>query len=299
MTLTNNVLAWLTKPKGPHLVEESSAPDSLTALAILVTPEALYDSNSSRVGLGRLYKAPYIQVTSFSEAYFILKSASQAKAGRQITSNLVIFVQIHESSQVIPLPGVPTLFLDVQTAEDITDSHDPRPPQDFRGFRLHKVIYLGSTGSPIGQVAFPHLQGGTVSHWAPVQKSVMTPELEGMPDLLVALSAAEEAHWNVKNDPIFPSCLDRFKARHEASQAPEVTRSDKEHGVPGGSSTSSPKHPFPPIPQPSAMPPLKWQEVNEQVTEVSWTSCTISTSRLCKRLVLSGQSIKPWPSPLW
>ena len=175
-----NVLNWLTQPKGPHLVDGTSTPGSLTALAILVTPEALYDPDSPRVRLGLVYKAPYIQATSFSEAYFSLKLASRAKASNRTTTALIIFVQIHESSQVIPLPGVPTLFLDVKTAEDITDSNEPRPPQDFRGFRLHRVVYMGAS-PPIGQVALPHLQGKTVSHWAPTQKQVLMPELRRRP----------------------------------------------------------------------------------------------------------------------
>ena len=183
-----SVLNWLTQPKGPHLVDGTSTPDSLTALAILVTPEALYDPDSPRVGLGLIYKAPYIRAALFSEAFFFLKSASHAEAGNQITNALIIYVEIHENSQVIPLPGVPTLFLDVKTAEDVTDSNEPQPPQDFRGFRLHRIIYLGA-GLPAGQVAFPRLQGRTVSHWVPTQRSVMTPELERMPELSVALSA--------------------------------------------------------------------------------------------------------------
>ena len=56
-----NVLNWLTQPNGPHLVDETSTPGSLTALTILVTPEALYDPDSPRVRLGLVYKAPYIQ----------------------------------------------------------------------------------------------------------------------------------------------------------------------------------------------------------------------------------------------
>ena len=119
--LRASVLDWLTQPKGPHLVDGTSTSDLLTALAILVTPEALYDPNSPRVGLGLIYKAPYIRAVSFSEAFFFLKSTSQAEAGNQITNALIIFVEIHESSQVIPLQGVPTLFLDVKTAEDVTD----------------------------------------------------------------------------------------------------------------------------------------------------------------------------------
>ena len=188
-----NVFDWLTQPQGPHLVDGTSTKDPLTALAILITPEALYDPDSPMVGLGFVYKAPYIRAASWSEAYFDLKLASQAEASNQTTGAKIIFVQIQESSQVIPLPGVPTLFLDVKTAEDITDSKDPRPPQDFKGFKLHRVIYTGV--SPlIGQVALPRLQGETVCHWAPRQKQVLTPELEEVPQLMVALFAADTNH---------------------------------------------------------------------------------------------------------
>ena len=41
-----SLLVWLTKLTGPHLVEEISTSESHTALAILVTPEALYNPHS-------------------------------------------------------------------------------------------------------------------------------------------------------------------------------------------------------------------------------------------------------------
>ena len=75
-----NILYWLAQPQGPHLVDGSLTKKSLTALAILITPEALYDPDSPMVGLGLVYKAPYIQTTSWTEAYFNLKLASQAEA---------------------------------------------------------------------------------------------------------------------------------------------------------------------------------------------------------------------------
>ena len=262
-----NVLNWLTQPKGPHLVDGTLTPGSLTALAILVIPEALYDPDSPRVGLGLVYKAPYIQATSFSEAYFSLKLASQAEVSNRTTSALIIFVQIHKSSQVIPLPGVPTLFLDVKTTEDVTDSNEPRPPQDFRGFRLHRVIYIGV--SPlVGQVPIPHLQDKTVSHWAPTQKQVLTPELEEVPQLTVALSAADANQWNIGNDPIFPSCLDKFKARHKASQASGAAKLTRRPSSHEESSTPTHELPFPAWPQPPSTPTLGWQEVDEKVAEV-------------------------------
>ena len=120
-----NILDWLTQPQDPHLVDGTSTENPLTALAILIAPEALDDPDSPMVGLGLVYKAPYIQAASWSEAYFYLKLASQAEASNRITEAKVIFMQIQESSQVIPLLGMPTLFLDVKTPEDITDSKVP------------------------------------------------------------------------------------------------------------------------------------------------------------------------------
>ena len=75
-----DILDWLTQPQDPHLVDGTSTKNPLTALDILITPKALYDPNSPMVGLGLMYKAPYIQTTSWSKAYFDLKLASQAEA---------------------------------------------------------------------------------------------------------------------------------------------------------------------------------------------------------------------------
>ena len=71
-----NVLDWLTLPQDPHLVDGMLTKDPLTALAILITPKALYDPDSPMVRMGFVYKAPYIRATSWSEAYFALKLAS-------------------------------------------------------------------------------------------------------------------------------------------------------------------------------------------------------------------------------
>ena len=257
----------LAQPQGPHLVDGSLTENPLTALAILISPEALYDSDSPMVGLGLMYKAPYIQTTSWTEAYFDLKLASQAEASNQTTEAKVIFVQIQVSSQVIPLPGVPTLFLDVKTPEDITDSKVPRPPQDFRGFQLYQVTLKGDD-PPITQVAFPRLQGKTVCSWVSRQKQVLPPELEEVPQITVALSAADPYHWNIVNDPIFPSCLNAFKARHKASLASEAATSTGGASSQGESSTPAQELPLTTWPQPPPTPTLDWQEVDARVAEV-------------------------------
>ena len=263
-----NMLDWLTQPQGPHLVDGSLTENSLMALAILIVPEALYDSDSPMVGLGLVYKAPYIQTTSWSEAYFDLKLASQVEAGHQPTRTKVIFVQIQASSRVIPLLGTPTLFLDVKTPEDITDSRAPRPPQDFRGFQLFQVV-MKSEDPPSTQVAVPCLQGGVECTWVPKQDQVLPPKLEEAPRITVPLSIADPCHWNIVNDPIFPSCIATFWARHEATLASGTATMGGGASSQGGGSTPLQELPSAswPLPPPTP-PPLEWQEVDQKVTEV-------------------------------
>ena len=83
---------------------------------------------------------------------------------------------------------------------------------------------------------------------------MLTPELEEARQLTVALSAANANHWNIVNDPIFPSCLDAFKVRHEASLASEAATLTRRPSSQGESSTPTRE--------------LEWWEVDGKVAEV-------------------------------
>ena len=156
-------------PTGPLLVEAVLTSKSLTALAILVTPEELYNAYTPRVGLGLVYKATYIKTASFSEAFFHLKSASEAEMDKRITDSCLLFMWINKASQVILLSYVQPLFLDIPAASDVTNSNKPQSPRAFRAFRLHRVIHTeGSTLTT--RVAYPHLAGQTKSHLLNFQK---------------------------------------------------------------------------------------------------------------------------------
>ena len=52
-----------------------------------------------------------------------------------------------------------------------------------------------------------------------MQEQVLLPELEETPQVAAALAVADPNHWNIRNDPIYPGCLEQFKARREASMA--------------------------------------------------------------------------------
>ena len=255
-----SLLTWLTMLTGPHLMEAVVTSESHTALAILVTPEELYDSHSPRVGLGLVYKAPYIKTASFSEAFFHLKSAFDAEADKRITKPRLMFVGINEASKVIPLPYVQPLFLDVPTVSDITDSKKPQLPRAFRAFRLHRVVYTeGSTLRT--QVAYPRLGGKTKSHLLNFQKQQLIPESREHSMVLAALAEADDGHWNVTNDLFCPTCLEVFRRRHESSQAPQANKSAKGSGTGGGSPTGATTPPSTTSSQPLFTPTLGAHEI--------------------------------------
>ena len=255
-----SLLTWLTMPTGPHLVEAVLTSESHTALAILVTSEELYDSHSPRVGLGLVYKAPYIKMAFFSQAFFYLKSSSEAEADKRITDSCLMFVQINEASKVIPLPYIQPLFLGDPTASDITDSNKPQSPWAFRAFRLHRVIYMeGSTLTT--QVAYPHLGGKTKSHLLNFQKQQLIPELHEHSMVSAALAEADDGHWNVTNDLIYPTCLEGFRRKHESSQASQANKSAERSGTGGGSPTCAMTPPSTTSSQPLLMPTLGAHEV--------------------------------------
>ena len=266
MAPAESLLTWLTMLAGPHLVEAVVTIESHTALAILVTPEELYDSHSPRVGLGLVYKAPYIKTASYSEAFFHLKSASDAEADKRITKPRLMFVGINKASKVIPLPYVQPLFLDVPTMSDVTDSKKPWSPHAFRAFRLHRVIYAeGSTLRT--RVAYLHLGGETKSHLLNFQKQQLIPELCEHSMVLAALAEADDGHWNITNDPIYPTCLEAFRRRHESSQAPQANKSAEGSGTGGGSPTGAMTPPSTTSSQPLFTPTLGAHEIREIVHE--------------------------------
>ena len=260
-----SLLTWLTTPTGPHLVEAVLTSESHMALAILVTPEGLYDFHSPRVGLVLVYKAPYIKTASVSEAFFHLKSVSDAEVDKRITEPRLMFVGINEASKVIPLPYVQPLFLDVPTTSDVTGSKKPWSPHAFRAFRLHRVIYAEGTTLRT-QVAYPCLGGETKSHLLNFQKQQLIPELHEHSMVLAALVEADDGHWNVTNDPVYPTCLEVFRRRHESSQALQANKSAEGSGT-GGSPTGVTTPLSTTSSQPLPTPALGAHEIREIVHE--------------------------------
>ena len=176
---TESLLSWLTKPTSPHLVEAALEPEPLSALALLWTPEALHNPKDSKVGVDLVYKPPYILSASFCEAYFSLKSTSEAEVGKRSYGPCLMFVCITEASLIAPHPIEKPLYLNVKHSSYIMSSNTPRSPVVYRGFKLHKVL-LVKEDTHTFQVVLPHLWGAS-THRHRVTPEFCRPEIIDTP----------------------------------------------------------------------------------------------------------------------
>ena len=76
-----------------------------------------------------------------------------------------------------------------------------------------------------------------------------------------ALAEADDRHWNITNDPIYPTCLEGFRRRHESSQASQANKSAERSGTGGGSPTHAMTPPSTTSSQPLPTPTLGVHEV--------------------------------------
>ena len=138
-----SLLEWLSKPKGPNLVEASVAVATDKALALAVTKRMLYEENPPLVGVGLVYKLHYISMVPFSAAYMRLNvwhsAGSDEESEDRLSASCLLFVSISEMSDVIPVAVQHPVLLDAASKEAIEEAGEPISPLSFRGFRLHSI----------------------------------------------------------------------------------------------------------------------------------------------------------------
>ena len=139
----SNLLDWLSKPKGPHLVEAPSGAYAEKALAIGVTKHMLYENEAPLVGMGLMYKPHYISAEPFSTAYMRLnewhKGGSQSKSEDRIASSKLLFVNPSEASSMVLMALQHPILLDMANRAMLEVREEPPAPAQLRGFRLHTL----------------------------------------------------------------------------------------------------------------------------------------------------------------
>ena len=116
-----SLLDWLSKPKGPNLVEASVAAVPEKALVLAVTKKMLYVREPPLVGVGLMYKPHYVSTVPFSATCMQLNvwysAGSDKESGDKLTALCLLFVSISEMSDVIPVAVQHPVLLDVTSKE--------------------------------------------------------------------------------------------------------------------------------------------------------------------------------------
>ena len=198
------LLDWLSKPKGPHLVEASGATTPKKALAIAVTRQMLYGDEPPLVRVRLMYKPHYISPEPFSAAYMHLHiwhmAGSQAESEDKLTSSRLLFVSLSEMSSILLVVVQHPVLLDVATRETLMKTDEPLAPLQFRGFRLNTVWTQQPGEDLVCQVAFPHFLGEAVSPMLEYEPERIPQELTQGQKMAVNLRPPSNNHWNIVSD---------------------------------------------------------------------------------------------------
>ena len=227
-----NLLDWLSKPKGPYLVEASTAAAPDKALVLAVTKWMLYGEETPLVGVGLVYKPHYISMEPLCTTYMHLHVwhavGSSVESEDKLNSSRLIFVNISEMSDVIPVATQHPILLDVATKDTMMGTGEPMAPLSFRGFRLHTMWTRQSGGDLVHQVTFPHFLGETTTSMLEYKPEKFLQGLMQGPKMAINLRPPSGDHWNIASDLVIPLAVDTFRRWREAKRAAQGLEGESE-----------------------------------------------------------------------
>ena len=207
-----SLLDWLSKPKGSNLVEVSVAavPDKVLALA--VTKRMLYGEKPPLVGVSLVYKLHCISMVPFIAAYMQLNvwhsAGSNEESEDRLTASRLLFVDISEMSDVIPVAVQHPVLLDVASKEAMEDTGEPMSPLSFRGFRLHTIWTQQPGGELAHHITFPRFLGKSSLSLLEYESEKFPQGLRQGQKIVLSLKLPSKDHWNIALDLILPLTLD-------------------------------------------------------------------------------------------
>ena len=207
-----SLLDWLSKPKGPTLVEASVKVAPYKALAIAVTKKVLYEEEPPLMGVGLVYKPHYISTVLFSAAYMHLNvwhsAGSNEESENRLDAPCLLFVDISEMSNVIPVVVQHPILLDWTSKEVMVGTGEPVSPFSFRGFRLHTVWTQHPGGEMTHHISFPHLLGESNSSLIEHKSEKFPQGLRQGWKIVISLKPSTKDHWNIASDLVLPLVLE-------------------------------------------------------------------------------------------
>ena len=227
-----NLLDWLSMPKGPYLVEASAATAPDKALVLVGTKRMLYGEETPLVGVGLMYKPHYISTEPFCAAYMHLHvwhaAGSSVESVDKLNLSCLIFINSSEVSNVIPVATQHPVLLDVATKDTMTRTGEHMAPLSFRGFRLHTLWTRQSGGDMVRQVTFPRFLGETTTSMLEYEPEKFPQGLMQGPKMAINLRPPSGNHWNIASDLFLPLAVDTFRWWHEAERMAQGLEGESE-----------------------------------------------------------------------
>ena len=149
-------------------------------------------------------------------------TASHEESEKRSDVPRLLFVNISEMSDVIPVVVRHPILLDWASREAMEGTVGPGSHHSFRGFRLHTTWTQPPTGGLTHHIALPCVLGEN-------NTSLVKYELEKFPQALmqglkiaIVLKPPTQDHWNIALDPVLPWILADSWSRREAQQAAQA-----------------------------------------------------------------------------
>ena len=237
--LLDSILNWLLRPQG-SVLSEGPAKDKNGqiphwVLDIIAELSFLYNGDGQpvefpTVGLGIIFKPPYMRHVSFSTAYFYLNQW-RAKKDTGIAEERMMFVNIASDCDLGPHIEPYPLQLNFVSGELQDELQETFPLHWFRGFKLHQVLII-QPDNPQGGVA-PYVYVPCCGRHEPFLSPSIpdTPltvyEDQGTWDLRMAPTSKE--HWALLVDEAFQQHILMLEAQciEDAQRLEEETQRRK------------------------------------------------------------------------
>ena len=217
------LLEWLSKTRGPNLVEATVGGVPEKALVLAATKWMLYEQDPLSVGVGLVYKPHYVSTESFCSAFMHLSvwhaAASSEDSTDKLDSTRFILVPISETSEVMPVAQPHPVFLDVAGKEVMEKTGEPLAPLWFWGFRLHTVWSWPPGEEPVHQITFPRLRGQVTAPMLEYEPEKFPQSMRQGPKMAIPLRPPSSGHWNIESDLILTITMDTNRWRLEAKRA--------------------------------------------------------------------------------
>ena len=167
-----------------------------------------------------MYKPHYISMVLFSAVYMHLNVWHSAgyneESEDRLNASCLLFMNISEMSDVIPVAVQHPILLDVASKETMEDTGEPMSPLSFKGFRLHTIWTQQPGGELAHHITFPHFLGESSSSLLKYESEKFPQGLRQGQKIALSLKPPSKDHWNIALNLILPLTLDASRQRCEA-----------------------------------------------------------------------------------